>query len=380
MARGVRFEQVMVDPGPDFSKTPAQTVEVLQALPALHALGRPVLLAVSRKDFVGALTGRAPRARLAGTLAALAHGVDAGAHVLRIHDVADAADYLRGPGGAGVRRRAGLRAADRRPGALGPGRIRHADALDSGPRIAGRWPNATGAHRSQAKGVTMSVLDRSALEASPLADLHAIASELSIDGYRRLRRADLINASWTSRRAARIGRRPTMRRRPPRRSRLRRPPRSRSPRPWKRPPRPWKRPPRPRRRPPRPPRIAPTKTTMSRRRPAAAEAAAAAAGGEPPARTATRPTGTRRPTPRWSTRPAPGTTSPRRRPATARSRWRARSSCWPTAPGSSASAHPIPPTTTSTSPRPRSSAASWSPATGLPAPSGRPAGPSASRR
>ncbi len=40
----------------------------------------------------------------------------------------------------------------------------------------------------------MSVLDRSALEASPLADLHAIASELSIDGYRRLRRAELIGA------------------------------------------------------------------------------------------------------------------------------------------------------------------------------------------
>ena len=40
----------------------------------------------------------------------------------------------------------------------------------------------------------MSVLDRSALEASPLADLHAIASELSIDGYRRLRRAELIDA------------------------------------------------------------------------------------------------------------------------------------------------------------------------------------------
>ncbi len=40
----------------------------------------------------------------------------------------------------------------------------------------------------------MSVLDRSALEASPLADLHAIASELLIDGYRRLRRADLIDA------------------------------------------------------------------------------------------------------------------------------------------------------------------------------------------
>jgi len=94
MSRGVAFEQLMVDPGPDFSKTPAQTVAVLRALPALHALGRPILLAVSRKDFVGALTGRAPRARLAGTLAAMAHGVQGGAHVLRIHDIADAADFL----------------------------------------------------------------------------------------------------------------------------------------------------------------------------------------------------------------------------------------------------------------------------------------------
>ncbi|MGZ4246288.1 MAG: dihydropteroate synthase [Solirubrobacteraceae bacterium] len=94
MSRGVAFEQLMVDPGPDFSKTPAQTVAVLRALPALHELGRPILLAVSRKDFVGALTGRPPRARLAGTLAAMAHGVRGGAHVLRIHDVADAADFL----------------------------------------------------------------------------------------------------------------------------------------------------------------------------------------------------------------------------------------------------------------------------------------------
>ena len=43
----------------------------------------------------------------------------------------------------------------------------------------------------------MSVLDRSALSDSPLADLHAIASELSIDGYRRLRRPELINAILT---------------------------------------------------------------------------------------------------------------------------------------------------------------------------------------
>jgi dihydropteroate synthase len=94
LSRGVTFEQLMLDPGPDFGKTPSQTISVLRALPELAALGRPILLAVSRKDFVGALTGRAPRERGAGTLAALAHGVRAGAHVLRVHDVAAAADFL----------------------------------------------------------------------------------------------------------------------------------------------------------------------------------------------------------------------------------------------------------------------------------------------
>src|SRR5215212_7699125 len=92
---GVPPEQIVLDPGPDFAKTPAQTVAVLRRLDALHALGRPVLLAVSRKDFLGAITGRAARDRGAGTLAALGAGVDAGASILRVHDVAAAADFLR---------------------------------------------------------------------------------------------------------------------------------------------------------------------------------------------------------------------------------------------------------------------------------------------
>jgi dihydropteroate synthase len=95
LGRGMELDQLVLDPGPDFGKTPAQTVAVLRALPDLVALGRPILLAVSRKDFVGALTGRGPRERLAGTLAALGHGVSAGANLLRVHDVAAAADYLR---------------------------------------------------------------------------------------------------------------------------------------------------------------------------------------------------------------------------------------------------------------------------------------------
>jgi dihydropteroate synthase len=92
--RGMHREQLMLDPGPDFGKTPSQTVEALRELDRLHALGRPLLLAVSRKDFVGAITRRAPRARLAGTLAAVGFGADQGAHVVRVHDVAAVAEYL----------------------------------------------------------------------------------------------------------------------------------------------------------------------------------------------------------------------------------------------------------------------------------------------
>jgi dihydropteroate synthase len=95
LERGVGEEQVVLDPGPDFAKTPAETVEVLRRLGDLRAeLGRPVLLAVSRKDFIGALRDRPPRQRLAGTLAAIGEGVDAGAAILRVHDVAEVRDFL----------------------------------------------------------------------------------------------------------------------------------------------------------------------------------------------------------------------------------------------------------------------------------------------
>lgn len=93
-SRGVGEEQLVVDPGPDFAKTPAETVAALSRLGELAALGRPVLLAVSRKDFVGALCGRPPAERLAGTLAAVGEGVDAGAAILRVHDVAATRDFL----------------------------------------------------------------------------------------------------------------------------------------------------------------------------------------------------------------------------------------------------------------------------------------------
>jgi len=95
MAHGLHREQIVLDPGPDFAKTPAQTVRVLRHLRHVVSLGRPVLLAVSRKDFIGALNQRRPRERLAGTLAAVAAGLDAGASILRVHDVAATVDFLK---------------------------------------------------------------------------------------------------------------------------------------------------------------------------------------------------------------------------------------------------------------------------------------------
>jgi dihydropteroate synthase len=93
-AHGVADEQLIVDPGPDFAKTPEESIACLRAIDQLRALGRPWLAAVSRKYFLAAITGRAPADRLAGTLAAVGHAADHGAAIVRVHDVAAVADYL----------------------------------------------------------------------------------------------------------------------------------------------------------------------------------------------------------------------------------------------------------------------------------------------
>ncbi|MGI8585377.1 MAG: dihydropteroate synthase [Thermoleophilaceae bacterium] len=93
-AVGVDEAQILLDPGPDLGKTPAETVAALRDLPALARLGRPLLLSVSRKDFVGAICARAPGERLGGTLAAVGEGIDAGVSMVRTHDVAAVADFM----------------------------------------------------------------------------------------------------------------------------------------------------------------------------------------------------------------------------------------------------------------------------------------------
>jgi dihydropteroate synthase len=92
--RGVADEQLVLDPGPDFAKTPAETIAVLRAIDRLRALGHPLLLAISRKYFVGAITGRGPAERLGGTIGAALWAARAGAAILRVHDVGAVRDAL----------------------------------------------------------------------------------------------------------------------------------------------------------------------------------------------------------------------------------------------------------------------------------------------
>ena len=86
--------KIVLDPGIDLGKTPAESIELLRRLHELADLGHPLLVAISRKDFLGALLGRGPAGRDAGTLAALEAAAAGGAGYARVHDVAGAADYL----------------------------------------------------------------------------------------------------------------------------------------------------------------------------------------------------------------------------------------------------------------------------------------------
>jgi dihydropteroate synthase len=92
---GISRERIVIDPGPDFAKTPSQTVAALRHLDRLAGFDCPIMLAISRKDFIGALTGRKPRQRAAGTYAALASGLARGGRLLRVHDVEGTIDFLR---------------------------------------------------------------------------------------------------------------------------------------------------------------------------------------------------------------------------------------------------------------------------------------------
>ncbi|MDE2869740.1 MAG: dihydropteroate synthase [Chloroflexota bacterium] len=85
---GIAQQALIFDPGIGFGKTPAQNVELLRKLETLREIGLPLLVGVSRKSFIGELTGQAPAERLEGSLAAAVAAVAKGADMVRVHDVA----------------------------------------------------------------------------------------------------------------------------------------------------------------------------------------------------------------------------------------------------------------------------------------------------
>ncbi len=85
---GIARENIILDPGVGFGKNVAQNLALLNALPLFHALGQPLLLGASRKRMIGALSNEAAaHQRLGGSLALAQLGMDAGYHLLRVHDV-----------------------------------------------------------------------------------------------------------------------------------------------------------------------------------------------------------------------------------------------------------------------------------------------------
>ena len=102
---GVSKRQIVIDPGIGFGKSHEQNCEIIQRLPELAKLGFPLMLGTSRKSFLGtALNQGDSKDRVWGTAATVTAGILQGAHIVRVHDVADMAqvarmaDVLRSPG------------------------------------------------------------------------------------------------------------------------------------------------------------------------------------------------------------------------------------------------------------------------------------------
>ncbi|MGE8120836.1 dihydropteroate synthase [Pseudomonas fulva] len=92
---GIEADRVVLDPGFGFAKTLAHNLSLFKHLEALHRLGRPLLVGVSRKSMIGLTLERPVDERLYGSLALAALAVTKGASILRVHDVAQTVDVVR---------------------------------------------------------------------------------------------------------------------------------------------------------------------------------------------------------------------------------------------------------------------------------------------
>src|SRR6266704_867087 len=97
---GIGKSQIILDPGIGFGKSFAQNYEILQKLPQLAKLGYPLLVGTSRKGFLGATLARGgnpapPEDRIWGTAATVTASILRGAHIVRVHDVAEMVQVAR---------------------------------------------------------------------------------------------------------------------------------------------------------------------------------------------------------------------------------------------------------------------------------------------
>ncbi|WP_447800343.1 dihydropteroate synthase [Pseudomonas kilonensis] len=95
VAAGIPAERIILDPGFGFAKTLAHNLSLFKHMEALHALGRPLLVGVSRKSMIGNALGRPVGERLYGGLALATLALAKGARILRVHDVAETMDVVR---------------------------------------------------------------------------------------------------------------------------------------------------------------------------------------------------------------------------------------------------------------------------------------------
>jgi dihydropteroate synthase len=95
-AAGVARARILIDPGIGFGKSLADNLALLNGLALFHGLGCPIMLGVSRKRMIGALSNEAPVGeRLGGSLALAMKGLEAGVQMLRVHDVAETVQAIR---------------------------------------------------------------------------------------------------------------------------------------------------------------------------------------------------------------------------------------------------------------------------------------------
>lgn len=92
---GIELNRLVLDPGFGFGKTVGQNYTLLRRLDDVQVQGLPWLLGLSRKSMLGHVVGREPRDRMAASIAAALFGLEKGAHILRVHDVAETVDAVK---------------------------------------------------------------------------------------------------------------------------------------------------------------------------------------------------------------------------------------------------------------------------------------------